>query len=160
MYSNTLYYIYFKCVINTDGKQKEMQTGCEQSTKSLKDDPLNSSYFTSQMNILLSNKRKYCVYTFFLIPGSGWEFRRRSNCFRSILSMLCISDQYLLTLVAPIPRWNQNFRRTAGLTFSAFHDDGSIEQIKRFCADFSRSDANRIQVMSNFRIPARPHQGA
>ena len=24
---------------------------------------------------------------------------------------------------------------------------------KRFCADFSRSHANRIQVMSNFRIP-------
>ena len=100
MYSNTLYYIYFMCVINTDSKRKVMQTGCEQSTKSLKDDPLNSSYFTSQMNILLNNTRKYCVYTFFLIPGSGWVFRRRSNCFRSILSMLCISDQYLLTLVA------------------------------------------------------------
>ena len=35
--------------------------------------------------------------------------------------------QYLLALVALISRWIQNFRRTAGLTFSAFHD-WSIEQ--------------------------------
>ena len=35
--------------------------------------------------------------------------------------------QYLLALVALISRWIQNFRRTAGLTSSAFHD-WSIEQ--------------------------------
>ena len=35
--------------------------------------------------------------------------------------------QYLLALVALISRWIQNFRRTAGLTFGAFHD-WSIEQ--------------------------------
>ena len=35
--------------------------------------------------------------------------------------------QYLSALVALISRWIQNFRRTAGLTFSAFHD-WSIEQ--------------------------------
>ena len=35
--------------------------------------------------------------------------------------------QYLLALVALISQWIQNFRRTAGLTFSAFHD-WSIEQ--------------------------------
>ena len=35
--------------------------------------------------------------------------------------------QSLLALVALISRWIQNFRRTAGLTFSAFHD-WSIEQ--------------------------------
>ena len=34
---------------------------------------------------------------------------------------------YLLALVALISLWIQNFRRTAGLTFSAFHD-WSIEQ--------------------------------
>ena len=34
---------------------------------------------------------------------------------------------YLLSLVALISRWIQNFRRTAGLTSSAFHD-WSIEQ--------------------------------
>ena len=43
------------------------------------------------------------------------------------VSTLCISDQYLLALIALIPRWNKNFPRTVGLTFSPFHD-GSIEQ--------------------------------
>ena len=51
--------------------------------------------------------------------------------------------QYLLALVALISRWIQNFRRTAGLYLSLRH------WTKRFCADFSRSVANRMQVVTN-----------
>ena len=47
------------------------------------------------MNIFLNKKRKDDVYTLF-------SFRE--------------------ALVALISRWNQNFRRTVGPTFSAFHD--------------------------------------
>ena len=43
------------------------------------------------------------------------------------MSIITATYQYLLALVALISRWIQNFRRTAGLTSSAFHD-WSIEQ--------------------------------
>ena len=79
----------------TNRKRREMQTRCQQKTKPLKNDPLNFSYYTEKMNILLNKKRKDGVYTLF-------SFRE--------------------ALVALISRWNQNFRRTVGPTFSAFHD--------------------------------------
>ena len=44
MYTNTLYFINFMSMINIDGKRKEMQTGCQQRTKSMKDDPLDFSH--------------------------------------------------------------------------------------------------------------------
>ena len=56
--TNTLFFIYFMCMINTDGKQKKLKTGFHRELSPWKDDPLNFSYDTWQLNILVNNERK------------------------------------------------------------------------------------------------------
>ena len=57
------------------------------------------------------------------------------------------AHQYLLALVALISRWIQKFSANRGSYLQCF--SCLKHWTKRFCADFSRSVANRMQVITN-----------
>ena len=105
--------------------------GANRELSHWKDDPPNYSYHTYSCNnwtsCWITTKKALCLYYVLKFPRSGRVFGRSSNYFRSIIYYQSYAYQYLLALVALISLWDQNFRRTAGLTFSAFHD-WSIEQ--------------------------------
>ena len=93
-------------------------------TSPWKDDPLNFD------SLITASKWTSC--------NAEWQNKISSLCLNTVAgyseeapSILWVyhsyAYQYLLALVALISRWIQNFRRTAGLTSSAFHD-WSIEQ--------------------------------
>ena len=98
--------------------------GANRETSLWKDDPLNFD------SLITASKWTSC--------NAEWQNKISSLCLNTVAgyseeapSILCVyhsyAYQYLLALVALISRWIQNFRRTAGLTSSAFHD-WSIEQ--------------------------------
>ena len=98
--------------------------GANRETSPWKDDPLNFD------SLITASKWTSC--------NAEWQNKISSLCLNTVagyseeaLSILwayhSYAYQYLLALVALISRWIQNFRRTAGLTSSAFHD-WSIEQ--------------------------------
>ena len=98
--------------------------GANRETSLWKDDPLNF------YSLITASKWTSC--------NAEWQNKIRSLCLNTVagyseeaLSILwayhSYAYQYLLALVALISRWIQNFRRTAGLTSSAF-PDWSIEQ--------------------------------
>ena len=98
--------------------------GANRETSPWKDDPLNFD------SLITASKWTSC--------NAEWQNKISSLCLNTVAgyseeapSILWVyhsyAYQYLLALVALISRWIQNFRRTAGLTSSAFHD-WSIEQ--------------------------------
>ena len=98
--------------------------GANRETSLWKDDPLNFD------SLITASKWTSC--------NAEWQNKISSLCLNTVAgyseeapSILWVyhsyAYQYLLALVALISRWIQNFRRTAGLTSSAFHD-WSIEQ--------------------------------
>ena len=98
--------------------------GANRETSLWKDDPLNFD------SLITASKWTSC--------NAEWQNKISSLCLNTAAgyseeapSILWVyhsyAYQYLLALVALISRWIQNFRRTAGLTSSAFHD-WSIEQ--------------------------------
>ena len=98
--------------------------GANRETSLWKDDPLNFD------SLITASKWTSC--------NAEWQNKISSLCLNTAAgyseeapSILWVyhsyAYQYFLALVALISRWIQNFRRTAGLTFSAFHD-WSIEQ--------------------------------
>ena len=111
--------------------EEKCRQGANRGISPWKDDPLNYSYHTYSCNnwtsCWITTKKALCLYYVLKFPRSGRVFGRSSNYFRSIIYYQSYAYQYLLALVALISLWDQNFRRTAGLTFSAFHD-WSIEQ--------------------------------
>ena len=124
-------------MINTDFKQKEMQTSCQQRTKSLKSiekmTPSASLIIPSKWtSCWMTNERKFTVFKF-NCTGAGYS--EEAPC------ILGIYDS-LLVLVALISLWIQNFWRTAGLT-SVLSMIKTLN--KAILADFSRSVTNRMQ---------------
>ena len=129
-------------MITTDVKQKEMQTWCQQTTKSLKRwrPELLLLYLASEH--LAEWQKKVSLLCLNTVAGYSEEAP-------SILGVYYHSYayQYLLALVELISPWIQNFRRTAGLYLQCF--SWLKNWTKRFCADFSRSVANRMHVITN-----------
>ena len=93
--------------------------GANRETSPRKDDPLNFD------SLITASKWTSC--------NAEWQNKISSLCLNTAAgyseeapSILWVyhsyAYQYLLALVARISRCIQNFRRTTGLTFSAFHD--------------------------------------
>ena len=117
--------------------------GANRETSPRNDDPLNFD------SLITASKWTSC--------NAEWQNKISSLCLNTVAgyseeapSILWVyhsyAYQYLLALVALISRWIQNFRRTAGLTSSAFHG-WSIEQ--SVSVPTSLSVANRMQVITN-----------
>ena len=98
--------------------------GANRETSLWKDDPFNFD------SLITASKWISC--------NAEWQNKISSLCINTVAgyseeapTILWVyhsyAYQYLLALVALISQWIQNFRRTAGLTSSAFHD-WSIEQ--------------------------------
>ena len=90
--------------------------GANRETSPWKDDPLNfDSLITAEWQNKINSLSLNTVVGYSEeAPSILWVYHSYAY-------------QYLLALVALISQWIQNFRRTAGLTSSAFHD-WSIEQ--------------------------------
>ena len=129
-------------MITTDVKQKEMQTWCQQTTKSLKRSPPQLLLLYLASKNLAEWQKKVSLLCLNTVAGYSEEAP-------SILGVYYHSYvyHYLLALVELISRWIQNFRRTEGLYLPCF--SWLKHWTKRFCADFSRSVANRMQVITN-----------
>ena len=119
-----------------------MQTWCQQRTKSLKRSPPQLLLLYLASKHLAEWQKKVSLLCLNTVAGYSEEAP-------SILGVYHHSYvyHYLLALVELISRWIQNFRRTAGLYLPCF--SWLKHWTKRFCADFSRSVAKRMQVITN-----------
>ena len=122
----------------TDVKQKEMQTWCQQTTKSLKRWPPQLLLLYLASEHLAEWQKKVSLLCLNTVGGYSEEAP-------SILGVYYHSYacHYLLALVELISRWIQNFRRTAGLYLPCF--SWLKHWTKRFCADFSRDASDYEQ---------------
>ena len=118
-------------MITTDVKQKEMQTWCQQTTKSLKRSPPQLLLLYLASKHLAEWQKKVSLLCLNTVAGYSEEAP-------SILGVYYHSYvyHYLLALVELISRWIQNFRRTEGLYLPCF--SWLKHWTKRFCGDFSR----------------------
>ena len=96
-------------------------------------------------------KKKYCAYTLF----SFREVAGHSEEAPTVLGVYYQSYayQYLLALIALIiiTRWNQNSRRIAGLTFSAFHD-WSIDLCRLFSVRWKQDASDTKKYSEKHQI--------
>ena len=113
-------------------------------TSPWKDDPLNFD------SLITASKWTSC--------NAEWQNKISSLCLNTVAgyseeapSILWVyhsyAHQYLLALVALISRWIQKFSANRGSYLQCF--SWLKHWTKRFCADFSRSVANRMQVITN-----------
>ena len=113
-------------------------------TSPRKDDPLNFD------SLITASKWTSC--------NAEWQNKISSLCLNTVAgyseeapSILWVyhsyAHQYLLALVALISRWIQKFSANRGSYLQCF--SWLKHWTKRFCADFSRSVANRMQVITN-----------
>ena len=113
--------------INTGIEQKEMQTWCQQRTKSLKEWRVPST------SLIIPSKWTSC-----------WMTKWSSNCLRSILSQLCISVPLSTSFTDFTVKSKFSANRRCHLQCFSWLKHWT----KRFCGDFSRSVANRMQVIT------------
>ena len=109
-------------MINTDVKQKEMQTWCQQRTKSLKRSPPQLLLLYLASKNLAEWQKKVSLLCLNTVAGYSEEAP-------SILGVYYHSYayHYFLALVELISRWIQIFGEPRVFTFCAFHN-WSIEQ--------------------------------
>ena len=118
--------------------------GANRETSPRNDDPLNFD------SLITASKWTSC--------NAEWQNKISSLCLNTVAgyseeapSILWVyhsyAHQYLLALVALISRWIQKFSANRGSYLQCF--SWLKHWTKRFCADFSRSVANRMQVITN-----------
>ena len=118
--------------------------GANRETSPWKDDPLNFD------SLITASKWTSC--------NAEWQNKISSLCLNTVAgyseeapSILWVyhsyAHQYLLALVALISRWIQKCSANRGSYLQCF--SWLKHWTKRFCADFSRSVPNRMQVIAN-----------
>ena len=122
LYTNTLYFIYLSLCYDKYRCWAKRKADLMPTEKQVLEKMPPSTSFDS---LITASKWTSC--------NTEWQNKISSLCLNTVAgyseeapSILWVyhsyAYQYLLALVALISRWIQNFRRTAGLTSSAFHD--------------------------------------